>query len=284
MSQPTQTTGRQQAQKRNRETPAVTPPPAANAPRLRQRATPEIIAQAEQATKYAEARKFLETNCILATATPCNPYTLTNALLILASTFRMPTNVAKAINHLSEISMRIDMHCDGCTKALTFPKLLEDLRVGIQMDMEEKLEQLGQNLADKQSDHEDIGKVTDKLEEAAKGLTEAAAGIEAKINKVSDTTSQLANTANTYKDALLKVPSRRTMQAEAPQLEEAIERSTDRKQRQVLIELSLENLNAFSLEDIKNKAMEAIRKVVSPSPPGNIAILEVTKTRRNGLI
>jgi hypothetical protein len=284
MSQPTLTSGRQQAQRISRGIASETPSPTANPPRLRQKATPEAVAQAEMKAKYTEARKFLEANSILASAAPCNPFTLTNALLILASNFRMSPAVAKAITHLSEVSMNIDMHCDGCTKAVAFPKLLEELRTDIQQDMEGKLKQISQSIASKASDQEGIEKITDKLEEAAKGLTAAAAEMEDKITKVSSTTSQLANTASTYRDALMKAPPRRQQQASTPMVDEEIERNMDRKQRQVLIELTMENLITSSLDDIKNKVMEAIRLVVSPPPPEGLTILEVTRTRRNGII
>jgi len=281
MSQPTLTTGRQ---KKVRDPTSGTPPPTANTTKLRQRATPETTARAIRAEKYTAARKFLEANCILATDAPCTPSTLTNSLLILATSFKMPQMVVNALTHLSEVSTKIETHCEGCTKAEAIPKLLEELCVDMQLGVEGKLEEIGQSIVEKTTDQGNLDKATDKLEEAAKGLIKAAEALEAKVSQVSVTTTKIANTANTYRDALLKAPPRRAAQGDAPQIDEAIARSTDRKLRQVLIELPPDEMRWSSLESIKAKAMEAIKKIVMPAPPEDIEVTEITKTRRNGLI
>ena len=84
------------------------------------------------------------------------------------------------------------------------------------------------------------------LETAAKELGIAAESIKATTNdigksitQVTDTSSQLANTATSYKDALLRSNEQQvhTQESEgAPQIDPRVTQDVDRKSRQILVD------------------------------------------------
>jgi hypothetical protein len=81
-----------------------------------------------------------------------------------------------------------------------------------------------------------LSKPSKQLSKAAEHLESAAMEICAKLTMVSNTTSQLETTANTYKDALMKVPTQLGhAKEESGKVDLAVGRSADRKSRQVLI-------------------------------------------------
>jgi flagellar capping protein FliD len=202
---------------------------------------------------------------------PCNLFTLTNALLLLASGTNIPKDIAKTINCLSEVAIRINSHCTGCTKAVAFPELLAELRSDIQHGVEDKLAQIHQSLNDKVANKEVFDKTVEKLEGVVKDLNAAATEIEAKIAKISGSASQLTTSTNSYRDALLKGPPLGNVQHNVGNpTTPIIGKMVDRRNKQVLIELSMNKLPMSSLEGIKDKAAEAIKKVSVPPPEEGI--------------
>jgi hypothetical protein len=106
-----------------------------------------------------------------------------------------------------------------------------------------------------------------------------------KLAVVTSTTTQLESTANTYKDALLKVPTQSNFTRERQgETDPAIGRNADRKSRQVLIDFLDNQMTSLSDMAIREKIMDAFSQVKSPPPPKNIIIEEVTKLRNNGIV
>jgi hypothetical protein len=130
-----------------------------------------------------------------------------------------------------------------------------------------------------------LSKSTEQLRTTAKRLESATAEIHAKVLAVTSTSVQLETTTNTYKDTLLRIPSQLNHAGEGNSLtDSAIGRSTDRKTRQVLIDFVDDQMTALSIMMIKEKVLEAIKKVTSPPPPKEVVIEEVTKLHNNGII
>jgi hypothetical protein len=130
-----------------------------------------------------------------------------------------------------------------------------------------------------------LSKSAEQLCKTAERLESATAEIHAKVITVKSTTSQLETTVNTYKDALLKIPAQLSRTGEGNSLMDlVIGRSADRKMRQVLIDFTDGQMISLSVEAIKEKVTEAIKKVTSPPPPEDIAIEEINKLWNNGII
>jgi hypothetical protein len=296
------------AQKRTRSTQ---PPPSQQsytATRLRQKATPEAAiaaAAAEKGAKYDEARKFLAHKGILASSVACNTHTIANAIIIMANSFKMPSEVSQALLHLGEValkttdeipdlleSLRTDIQTGINNKLEEFSLSVSSLRTDIQLDVKEKLESIEDAL--KANSDANIGRTAEKLETAAKDLNAAAAEIGTRMVKVTDTTSQLENTANSYRNALMRTPAQAQAQSQsqthnnsqtnAEVRDNSVELNAERKARQVLIEISLDFLEAHSYDEMKEKIESAIKKVTSPSPPQGIEVEKLIKLKRNAII
>jgi hypothetical protein len=130
-----------------------------------------------------------------------------------------------------------------------------------------------------------LSKSAEQLCKTAERMESATAEIHAKVTAVTSTSAQLETAAITYKDALLKIPSQLNHAGERNSLTDpAIGRSADRKTRQVLIDFVDDQMTALSITAIKEKVLDAIKKVTFPPPPKDVVIEEVTKLRNNGII
>ena len=126
---------------------------------------------------------------------------------------------------------------------------------------------------------------SDQLQKAAERLETVAAEINTKLATVTNTSSQLESSANSYKDALLKAPTQLTIAREGQDsVDPAVGRSADRRSRQVLIDFLDDQMTFLSETAIKEKILDAINKISSPPPPKNVIVEEVTKLRNNGLV
>ena len=100
----------------------------------------------------------------------------------------------------------------------------------------------------------------------------------------SDTTTQLASTASSYRDALLRgsMPGLGRAQGQGPETEISI--AMDRKDRQVLIELEEAQLLVHSNESLLGKAEHAITQISEPFPPEDTTIEQIAKICKNSVI
>lgn len=131
-------------------------------------------------------------------------------------------------------------------------------------------------------------KLTESSKQFAKSaerIEAVATEIQAKLAAVASTTTQLETTANSYKDALLKVPPIQHHSVEGQGImDPALGRNADRKARQVLVDFLDDQMNSLSETAIKEKVTDAVNKVTSPAPPKDFTVEEVTKLRNNGLV
>ena len=121
---------------------------------------------------------------------------------------------------------------------------------------------------------------------AAKEIGQAAETLKTSINdmgnsiaRVTDTSSQLATTVTSYKDALTKSKEqpRPSVQEGTTQADPRILRDVDRKARQILIDTRDPKILEASYAEIKEKVSSAIKAITNPAPPKDITILEISK-------
>jgi hypothetical protein len=260
---------------------------AAVAQKASQRSSPESEINTEQA-KYNDARKFLNGNGYLDASTPCNPATLAKAIVTILKAFPqpgIPQKFEKALAHLAVVADKAGTQCQSCEKVAAIPDMIDELRVDIQTGLDAKLDRLNKTIEEKlTTTQREAPDNSNKLEEATKNLSELAAGLEAKINKVTDTTSQLANTATTYRDALINKTPRGQEQVGMRSTDPALNAVTSRKVRQVLVQLSENEAAAQSQQGLLDKAMAVISQIEFPPPPEGTRILEVTKLRKGAIV
>jgi hypothetical protein len=250
--------------------------------------SPEISVEKAEQAKYTEARKYLNKQHYLNDSDTCNPYTLAKAIGNIMKAFPqqgIPAGFTRALAHLAEVASKTEVQCQTCEKISSIPDMIDDLRVDIQTGLDAQLDRISKALEDKlTAPQKNSLEASDKLEVTAKNLSETAAGLEAKINKVTDTTSQLANTATTYRDTLLKKNARGQGHGDAHTQDPAVNLATDRKARQILLQLTENEVAVLSQQAIMEKGNAVINEIVHPPPPAGTAITEVTKLRKGAVL
>ena len=230
--------------------------------------------QPKQLNKYLEARKFLNTLQVLPEGAPCTPQTVAETLLALAETYKLPENITKALVHVSEVAKHIDIQCQGCTSAKMVPELIKELQGNLSKELDQKLGALESKLTSSSPTPELLKTASKEIEQAARNIKAAVVEMGSSITKVTDMSSQLANTASSYKDALLNSNAQPPQSQSRPpptseqtsQADPRILRDVDRKARQILIDTRDEKLLNASLADIKEKVQTAINAITNPPP------------------
>ena len=251
--------------------------------RTRSTVDPSASAPATQSDKYREARKTLSSLHLLAENAPCTPQTLASVLLLMAETCKMPENVARALTQLAELSQQLEAQCPSCISGKPLPQLIRDIQDDISAEFNKKWAELSQKIPA-------TSPAQDQLDAAVKEIGQAAEHIKASVNdmgnsiaKVTDTSTQLASTASTYKDALINGnPQARASPTNRTQIDPRIARDVDRKSRQILIDTMDTKVTGASIAEIREKVSNALKTSTNPPPPQDITIEDISKTRKGG--
>ena len=251
--------------------------------KVRPRSAAEPAMPAKQPDKYKEARKLLSSYHLLAENAPCTPQTLASVLLLMAETCKMPKSVAKALTQLAEISQQLDAPCPSCANGKPLPELIKAMQVDINAEIDKKLAEMVQKLPT-------MPPAQEQLDAAVKEIGQAAEHIKASVNdmgnsiaKVSDTSTQLASTASTYKDALINSNAQmRGRTDNSTQIDPRIIRDAERKSRHILIDTMDTKITKASIVEIKEKVSNALKTSTNPPPLQDTTILDINKTRKGG--
>jgi prefoldin subunit 5 len=253
--------------------------------KVRTRSAADAQAQPKQTNKYTDAREFLSSVHLLAENAPCTVQTLSGVLHLMAERYKMPDNVAKALGHVAVMILHIESQQQKCEGTTTLPALIKELQVGLNAEIDAKLNAMEKRIALPVLAQEKLESATKQVEQAAESIKTSINVMGSSIAQVTDTSTQLACTATNYKDALLRSGEhqpRPRSPVNSPQTDPKILRDVDRKTRQILIDtLDIKILEA-SLAEIKEKVSAAINSVTNPPPPKDSTIVEVSKLRKGG--
>jgi hypothetical protein len=266
------------------QTAQLTPSPSAGeGNKVRTHSSADTQTQQKQPSKYSEARKSLIAFHLLSESAPCTAQTLAGALTLMAATYKMPKNVAKALNHVMEALLHTERPRPSKKSTESLPELFKDLQSNLCAKMDSKLAVLEKKLT--------LPPTQEQLESAAKEIGQAAKSLKASINdigtsivQVTDTSMQLASTATSYKDALTKSseqPCQRG-QASSMQADPKILRDVDRKACQILIDTLDPKIQGASQAEIKEKVSDAIKAIMNLPLPKDTTILEFSKLHKVG--
>jgi hypothetical protein len=226
-------------------------------------ASKDTVVQAK-AIKYKTARKFLDTNGLLTEEAPCTPATIASVLWLM-SKYKMPENVVKALEHAAMTTQHIETQCQGCSPAHNVSELLDNLHTKLSADFTKKLDAIEHIVKTPPPAQEQLNCIAKEIGQVAKSIKLSLSEMGSSLAKVTDTNSQLENTASTYRDALCSdrsqqqpahIASTNTMLADP-----RVTREVDRKARQILIETKDETIMGASLAEIKEKVCNAIEAV-----------------------
>lgn len=270
------------AQTRTAQPAAIGKP---NKVRTRSSADPQL----KQHNKYTEARKFLNTLQVMPEGALCTPQTIAKALNTLVDTYKLLDNISKVLLSMSEVVNQLDNLGQGCTNAKLVPELLKEMQGNFSKELDRKLGALETKLTSSTPSTEQLEIASKEIGQAAQNIKAAVDEMGNSITKVTDTSSQLANTASSYKDALLN----NVVQQPRPEPQRAVEqpkqaadprilRDVDRKTRQILIDTRDEKLLNASLAELKEKVQAAIGAITNPPPPQDTTIVEISKLRKGG--
>ena len=228
------------AQRKARESPTASPQHVPGAFRTAPRPTPEVAPEriGVQPERLHDSRKFLSINGYLDASSLVNPASIAKAITAISGISGITPRVEKALSHLTIVVAALGTQCAGCERSAEIPDLLEDLKIDLKLDLGGKLETLCKQMEEKLMPQDTTTLTSDRLEETAKSLNVLATGLEAKINKVTSSTEQLANTATTYRDALLRNNPPTQAHGSTRNTDPALNAATSRKARQVLVQLS----------------------------------------------
>ena len=128
---------------------------------------------------------------------------------------------------------------------------------------------------------------TSTLSGTAEAFQKLASEMDSNVKEATAMSNQLTSTVTTYKDALLgnNTPkAHESMQAQGNNhVDPRLTRDLDRKQRQILIEVSKDYTEGKSATEIKERIDEALSSV-TPPPPEGAKVQEINKLRNGGII
>lgn len=137
------------------------------------------------------------------------------------------------------------------------------------------------------ANQKDLQATSGTLSGTAEAFKKLAADMGSNVKEATEVSDQLTNTVTTYKEALMSATTKAATTPTAPQNNSAedprLSRDVDRKQRQILIELSKEYTEGKSVTEIKEKIDETLGSFDPPAPEG-AKIQEINKLRNGGVI
>jgi hypothetical protein len=256
-------------------------------------ANPKPASKAELQQVHLEAREHLALKGILKHAEACTPTSIVKALHNFMKVHKLDSEAAQSIQCIGTVVETMAFHCAGCTRTDFLTDMLDIHLSTIQSNLEDKFDEVKQALQEKlPSQVASADSPPGAIEETTKSLNQAAARLEGMITRAADSTTELANTARTYKEALLSnpvnAPARGTTAGQNRQTSveavEALNTVRERKDRQVLIETSDAQILSYSIDTLQEKVQHAIRQIVAPPPPSDTSISHISRTRKPGII
>lgn len=152
---------------------------------------------------------------------------------MMAERYRMPDNVAKALGHVAVAIHHLEpQQKQKCESTTTLPALIKELQAGLSAELDSKLSLLEKKLTLSLPAQEKLDNGAKQVEQAAESIKSSNKDMGSSIAQVMDMNDQLACTATSYKDTLLKSKEQqpRLQRSQEPmQTDPKILRDVDRK-------------------------------------------------------
>lgn len=198
----------------------------------------------------------------------------------MAATYKMPKNVTKAIGHVAEVLTLTGTHPDGDENAKSHLDIVKDIQIKLSTKMDSKFTVLEKKLTLPSPTQKQLESTAKELGKAAECIKASTNDIGNSIAQVTDTSSQLANTATNYKDALLKSNEQQApswVSKNNSQIDPKILRDVERKSCQILIDTLNPKIMEMSLAGIKEKVSTVLKEITNPPPSKDTTVTEVIK-------
>ena len=255
-----------------------------------------------------EARKLLLNEECLTEEASLTHHTILTVLTLIIQKYSatVPQNAAKALAALATILRQVN---NASNPALQFEKtvdsLSQKLAEHIGRTMHEEMDKMSTMLKVSLAEQSKALTPPENLAETVTSLKQVASDMSKSINEATTVTTQINDTAHSYKQALLRTTTQamhlsRDSASTYPTAEEEgmfvapqparspeqtdpkILRDMDRKARQILIDTLDPDITGVSQAEIKEKVSIAITKITEPAPPKDTSVIEVIKLRKGG--
>jgi hypothetical protein len=231
------------------------------------------------------ARKFLIEEKVLQEGTGVTFQTLTRALSLTTQKHgtSAPPNLTKTLQAI------ITLLQEANNMSAQFTPVLETLtqKIGerVEKSLHEELNKMSNTLKSSLADQCKALGSPDSLTETVASLKQVASDMTKTIGEATTATTQITDTAHSYKQALLQAAPRE-FQAQPRgtlQSDPRIMRDMDRKARQILIDTADPRIMNVSQDEIKEKVRSSIAEITDLPPPQDTRIAEISKLKKGGL-
>ena len=236
------------------------------------------------------ARKILIDEKIINEGTELTHQTITRALTLTIQKHAQsaPQSLIKTLQAVNTLLQEANNATNHLTPVLE--TLTQKLGERVEKSLQEEMSKLSTALKDSMADQYKGINSPESVVEAVATLKQVATDMSKTIGEATNATTQINDTAHSYKQALLQAAP------QGPQMQQAYRTQggqatpdprilvdLDRKARQILVDtMDPEVLNA-SLAEIKEKVRTSIASVTNPPPPQNTEVIDVNKLRKGGI-
>lgn len=256
-----------------------------------------------------EARKLLVSEACLKDEHNITHHTILSTLTSVIQKYSAttPQNLTKALGALTVLFTQLNNARSADIQVEPIADTLSQ-KIGerIEKTMKEELNKMSSLIISSITEQNKAISPSDDLVETVTALKQVASDMNKTINEATTATTQINDTAHSYKQALLRTATQTSQPQQArndayvyedeegmiapprnagsyEQTDPRILREIDRKARQILIDTMDPDITGASLSEIKEKVSAAIAKVAEPAPPSDTTVLEVSKLRKGGL-
>ena len=256
-----------------------------------------------------EARKLLTNEGCLKDGTNITHSTVLNALtqIIQKYSTTTPQNLARALAALTVLFKQANNVSNADAQFEPIADIVsQKIEESIGKAMQEEMHKMSSFIKSSLAEQSKALSPSEDLVETVTTLKQVASDMSKSINEATTATTQISDTANSYKQALLRTTSQTYQPQQAKfnadsytdeegllpsprntgnyeQIDPRILRDIDRKARQILVDTMDPNITEASLTEIKEKVCTAISKIANPAPPKDTTVLEITKLRTGGI-
>jgi hypothetical protein len=214
--------------------------------------------------------------------TPTPLHKIAKMIEQIISKYNPPGQVKQALTDVMELAKKAAEEDKGAGIHVPL-KAVKILHERFKADLLLVHDSLDTKITDIQASQRKLLSSTETLNKSSENLSTATKELESKLVKVNDATDKIANTANSYRDALMAKPSNSLRTNANPKVLQDL----DRRTRQILLGYSSIEDNAtlnISLLDLKDKANKAVTEMENTDRPETVRIDNVTRTRDGSLL
>ena len=241
-----------------------------------------------------EARRMLKEEGCLNDDTTITHSTILQALTSVIQKYNAtaPQSLTRALTALAALMQEANGTNTQFTPVIEV--LTQKLGERIEIAVQEGMDKVSTLIKSSVADHCKSLDNTDTLTDAVNTLKQVATDMSKSISEATTVTSQINDTALTYKQALINTTAQvtqATQRAAQPSKERTagapvdagLTQGLDKKARQVLLDTAKGEDNPMNIYEIKEKAAAALAEII-PAPPQGAEVQEVFKLRNGSMI